>query len=64
MKRILIFLTLVPVLSVITCVTAAGQGATAQISGTVKGPKRCGFAWCGNHGNPNGDRCGPHGVER
>jgi len=36
MKRILIFLTLVPVLSVITCVTAAGQGATAQISGTVK----------------------------
>src|SRR5204862_4561980 len=29
-------LTLVPVLSVVTCVTAAGQGATAQISGTVK----------------------------
>src|SRR5438093_3995792 len=36
MKRILIFLMLVPALSVVTCATAAGQGATAQISGTVK----------------------------
>src|SRR5437867_274153 len=36
MKRILIFLILVPALSVVTCATAAGQGATAQISGTVK----------------------------
>src|SRR6059036_926431 len=36
LKRILIFLILVPALSVVTCVTAAGQGATAQISGTVK----------------------------
>src|SRR5499433_4413399 len=36
MKRILIFLILVSALSVVTCVTAAGQGATAQISGTVR----------------------------
>src|SRR5213594_2928832 len=36
MKRILIFLILVPALSVVTCVIATGQGATAQISGTVK----------------------------
>ena len=36
MKRILISLALVLSLSVVTCVTATGPGATAQISGTVK----------------------------
>ena len=36
MKHILVLLTLVVLLSAVTCVTAAGQGATAQISGTVK----------------------------
>ena len=36
MKRILTLLVLTSLLSGITCVTAAGQGATAQISGTVK----------------------------
>src|SRR5206468_4463755 len=36
MKRILISLALVLSLSVVTCVTATGPGATAQITGTVK----------------------------
>src|SRR5256712_4648226 len=36
MKHILVLLTLLVLLSAVTCVTAAGQGATAQISGTVK----------------------------
>ncbi len=36
MKRILIFLALVSSFAVVTCDTASGQGATAQISGTVK----------------------------
>src|SRR5262245_15904094 len=36
MKRILIFLALVSSFAVVTSGTAAGQGATAQISGTVK----------------------------
>src|SRR5213593_4063624 len=36
MKRILISLALVLSLSVVTSVTATGQGSTAQISGTVK----------------------------
>src|SRR2546425_1875648 len=38
MKHILVLLTLLVLLSAVTCVTAAGQGATAQISGTVKDP--------------------------
>src|SRR6266478_50800 len=36
MKRILTLLMLASFLSVVTCVTAGAQGATAQISGTVK----------------------------
>src|SRR5437016_102310 len=36
MKRILILLAVVSAFVIVTCVTAAGQGATAQISGTVK----------------------------
>ena len=36
MKRILTLLVLTSSVSGITCLTAAGQGATAQISGTVK----------------------------
>src|SRR2546427_6782953 len=36
MRRILILLALVSSFAVVTCGTAAGQGATAQISGTVK----------------------------
>src|SRR5881392_3558833 len=36
MKRILILLAVVSAFVIVTCATAAGQGATAQISGTVK----------------------------
>src|SRR5438093_5108315 len=36
MKRIVILLALVSSLAIVTCVTAAGQGETAQIIGTVK----------------------------
>src|SRR5438128_7676340 len=36
MKRILTLLVLASFLSVVTCITAGAQGATAQISGTVK----------------------------
>ena len=36
MKRILILWALVSAFAVVTCVAAAGQGATAQISGIVK----------------------------
>src|SRR5262249_31888717 len=36
MKRILILWVLVSAIAVVTCVAAAGQGATAQISGIVK----------------------------
>src|SRR5213083_2714906 len=36
MKRILILLAFVSSFAIVSCVTAAGQGATAQISGTVK----------------------------
>ena len=36
MKRIVILLALVSSLAIVTCGMAAGQGATAQISGTVK----------------------------
>ena len=36
MKRILAFLLLSSLLSLVTCVTAGAQSATAQIGGTVK----------------------------